>query len=219
MVRSELKMLFQTQKVKYPGAGPWLALKKVMSPGMARRNVPPGLGDWAGAGIDQHARTPTRLRRATQRLRIWASFGIVRTGSFEGAILWAPDPFAHIFRRGSSASRRPSPKRLKARTLRKMAAPGKRQIQGLISRIIRPALRSQPQLGVGGCVPSPRKLSEASAMIDVPTLSVEVTMRGAMQLGRICRHSKRGSRTARALAASMYVRALTESTLPRTIRA
>ena len=72
-------------------------------------------------------------------------------------------------------------------------------------RIIRPAFRSQPQLGVGAVSRSPRKLSEASAMIDVPTLSVEVTMMGAMQFGRMCRHSKRGSCTARALAASMYV--------------
>src|SRR5215470_15844712 len=125
---------------------------------------------------------------------------------------------SYIFRRGSSASRKPSPKRLKASTVRKIAIPGKRQIHGLISRIIRPAFRSQPQLGVGGCVPSPRKLSEASAMIDVPTLSVDVTMMGAMQLGRMCPHSKRKSRTARALAASIYVRALIESTLPRTMR-
>src|SRR5262249_7848052 len=126
---------------------------------------------------------------------------------------------SHIFRRGSRASRKPSPNRLNASTVRKIAIPGKRHSQGLISKIIRPAFRSQPQLGVGGCVPSPRKLSEASAMIDVPTLSVEVTMRGAMQLGRMCRHSRRGSRTARALAASTYVRVLTDSTLPRTMRA
>src|SRR5512145_2540780 len=95
-----------------------------------------------------------------------------------------------------------SPKRLKASTVRKMARPGTMHIQGLISRTIRFAFRSQPQLGVGGCVPRPRNLSEASAMIETPTLNVEVTRIGARQFGRICRHSKRTSRTASALAAS-----------------
>src|SRR5439155_26020902 len=114
---------------------------------------------------------------------------------------------SYTFKRGSSASRKPSPKRLKANTVRKIAIPGTIRTQGLISRTIRLAFRSQPQLGVGGCVPRPRKLSEASAMIETPTLNVEVTRIGAMQFGRICRHSKRTSRTASALAASTYVRA------------
>src|SRR5215471_5115556 len=37
-------MLFQTQKVSYPGAGPWWALKNVISPGRAIRRVPPDFG-------------------------------------------------------------------------------------------------------------------------------------------------------------------------------
>src|SRR2546428_6506507 len=60
--------------------------------------------------------------------------------------------------RGSRASRRPSPKRLKPSTVTKMARPGNSDSQRLSWMKATLALRSQPQLGVGGWVPSPRKL-------------------------------------------------------------
>src|SRR5258707_8288328 len=63
--------------------------------------------------------------------------------------------------RGSRASRRPSPKRLNPSTVTKMARPGNRESQALAWMKVTLALRSQPQLGVGGWVPSPRKLKEA----------------------------------------------------------
>src|SRR5262249_57569352 len=91
-------------------------------------------------------------------------------------------------RRGSSASRSPSPKRLKPRTVTKIASPGKSASQALAWMNATLALRSQPQLGVGGCVPRPRKLSVASTMIDVAMPSVVVTMIGARQFGKTCRN-------------------------------
>src|SRR5712691_1070105 len=87
------------------------------------------------------------------------------------------------FRRGSRASRSPSPSRLKANTVTRIARPGKIVIHGLISMSVRFCFKSQPQVGVGGCVPKPRKLSDASMTMAVPILSVEVTIIGARQLG------------------------------------
>src|SRR6185436_12581941 len=97
----------------------------------------------------------------------------------------APAPTRGYFSRGSSASRRPSPKRLKPSTVTKMARPGKSDSQRLAWMKATLALRSQPQLGVGGWVPSPRNDSVASTMIDVAMPSVVVTMIGARQLGKM----------------------------------
>src|SRR5262249_39641958 len=105
------------------------------------------------------------------------------------------------------------------RTVTKMARPGKSEIHGLDWMNATLALRSQPQLGVGGCVPSPRNESVASTMIEVAMPSVVVTMIGARQLGRTWRRRIHGSRTPTARQASMYSFSLIERTLPRTNRA
>src|SRR6185503_8169805 len=115
-----------------------------------------------------------------------------------------PGRYSGYFRRGSRASRRPSPKRLKPRTVTKMAMPGKSEIHGFDWMNATFALRSQPQLGVGGCVPGRRKESVASTMIEVAVPSVVVTMIGARQLGRTWRSKIFQSRTPRARHASMY---------------
>ena len=81
------------------------------------------------------------------------------------------------------------------------------------------AFRSQPQLGVGGCVPRPGNDSVASTMIEVAMPSVVVTMIGARQFGRTWRTRIHGSRTPTARHASMYSFSLIDSTLPRTRRA
>src|SRR6185295_15493634 len=107
------------------------------------------------------------------------------------------------FSRGSSASRRPSPNRLNPSTVTKMARPGKSESHGLAWMKATLALRSQPQLGVGGCVPRPRKLSVASTMIEVAMPRVVVTIIGARQFGRTWRARISGSRTPRARQASM----------------
>ena len=54
----------------------------------------------------------------------------------------------NYFSRGSSASRRPSPKRLKPSTLMKMARPGKSDSHGFSWMKGTFTFRSQPQLGV-----------------------------------------------------------------------
>src|SRR2546428_7423421 len=100
-----------------------------------------------------------------------------------------------------------------------MASPGKSDSQALAWVKEMLALRSQPQLGVGGWVPRPRKLRVASTMIDVAMPSVVVTMMGARQFGRTWRKRIQGSRTPRARQASTYSFSLMDSTLPRTRRA
>src|SRR4029450_641620 len=63
---------------------------------------------------------------------------------------------------GSRASRRESPKRLKANTARLMARPGNSPIHGACSANSTAAPRSiSPQAAVGSCTPSPRKESDA----------------------------------------------------------
>src|SRR2546422_605657 len=57
---------------------------------------------------------------------------------------------------GSRTSRRPSPIRLNASTVSMMARPGKTEIQGAVSRYVRPSLSMLPHDGVGGCADSPR---------------------------------------------------------------
>src|SRR5690349_228501 len=63
---------------------------------------------------------------------------------------------------GSSASRSPSPRRLKPSTARKIAAPGATDIQGACSMKFLATLSICPQDGEGGCWPRPRKERAAS---------------------------------------------------------
>src|SRR6185437_15773610 len=65
--------------------------------------------------------------------------------------------------RGSVSARSVSPTRLKASTVRNMAAAGMKAICGAPSRLSRPSAIMLPQLGVGGGTPSPRKLRMPSA--------------------------------------------------------
>jgi hypothetical protein len=46
-----------------------------------------------------------------------------------------------------------------------MANPGKMVRWGAINIKLLPSLSIEPQLGVGGCTPNPKKLSPASAVI------------------------------------------------------
>ena len=66
---------------------------------------------------------------------------------------------------GSSASRNPSPTRLNDSTHRKIATPGNTASHGAWVRNRCAAFSIEPQDGDGGCWPSPRKDSDASAMI------------------------------------------------------
>src|SRR5206468_829486 len=167
-----------------------------------------GSNDRYARGLHEGREIDRRHGRTTIALR---SAGVKRA--------WRPRRGGGYFRRGSRASRRPSPKRLKPSTVTKMAMPGKSEIQGLDWMNATLAFRSQPQLGVGGWVPSPRKESVASTMIEVAMPSVVVTMIGARQFGRTWRRRIHGSRTPSARHASMYSFSLMDRTLPLTRRA
>src|SRR5262252_9813602 len=63
---------------------------------------------------------------------------------------------------GSNQSRSASPRKLKDRTVNTSAKDGNTTMCGASNKWLRPSLSIAPQLGVGGAMPSPRKLSDAS---------------------------------------------------------
>src|SRR5580698_1194905 len=87
--------------------------------------------------------------------------------------------------RGSSASRRPSPSRLKPSTARKMATPGNIDIHGAWLTKSFAVLSVDPQEGAGGNCPRPRNDRLASAMIAIATVRLACTMIGGRTLGRM----------------------------------
>ncbi|MNC92248.1 hypothetical protein D3C83_86370 [compost metagenome] len=70
--------------------------------------------------------------------------------------------------------------------------PGNSVRCGASNRCERPASSIVPQLGMGGCTPSPRKLSEASAMIAPAIPSVACTVTADSVAGITWRTSVRG---------------------------
>src|SRR5262249_2100589 len=95
--------------------------------------------------------------------------------------------------RGSSASLRESPKRLKAKTARLMASPGKTAIHGAVSAKSTAApLSIRPQAGVGSCTPSPRNDRDASARIACPRKAVSGMRCGGTTFGSMWRGRGRG---------------------------
>ncbi len=103
-------------------------------------------------------------------------------------------------RRGSSASRRPSPSRLNDSTSRKIDRPGQIAIHGALSMKSFAVFSMLPQLGAGGCWPRPRNDRLASAMIAAAIASVDCTISGDATFGSTCRTAMRhgGLPTARA---------------------
>src|SRR5438105_4921956 len=61
----------------------------------------------------------------------------------------------YVFRRGSRASRRPSPNRLIASTVIMITRPGTVVIHGYWRRKLRPSASILPHSAVGGCAPRP----------------------------------------------------------------
>src|SRR5215470_13805536 len=98
-----------------------------------------------------------------------------------------PRPFlvADYLSLGSSASRRPSPTRFSDSTTTKIASPGQIAIHGALVRKRCAALSMLPQDGAGGCWPSPRNDSAASAMIAAAIDSVACTRSAGRMLGRM----------------------------------
>src|SRR3546814_18240152 len=79
---------------------------------------------------------------------------------------------------GSSASRSPSPNRLMARTVIRMARPGKVTTHQARVMNSRESASMAPHSGVGGCAPWPRHPSAAASRLAVEQLS------GACKIGR-----------------------------------
>jgi hypothetical protein len=100
-----------------------------------------------------------------------------------------------------------------------MARPGKTASHGACSMNARPVLLSiSPHEGVGGCVPTPRKLSVASMRIALPNQMDAMMRIGAVTLGRMWLRMMRGCRQPMAWAASTYRFCLAAITAPRTMR-
>src|SRR2546427_1623149 len=121
---------------------------------------------------------------------------------------------------GSSRTRNQSPKSWVARTIRRMQNPGNTVSHHWPAINVERASESmRPQAGCGGGTPTPRKLSEASAMMTTPTVRLARTVAVFMTFGRICRLITR-SLLAPAISASFTnSRSRRVSTSPRMTRA
>ncbi|MNI53788.1 hypothetical protein D3C73_1086420 [compost metagenome] len=100
-----------------------------------------------------------------------------------------------------------------------MAIPGKVATHQLVAKYCLPSLNIPPQETAGGFMPKPKKLREASIIIVVATLIVDMTIKEDMTLGRICVKIILTSLAPTALAAFTKSRSFTLSTSPRTTRA
>ncbi len=76
-----------------------------------------------------------------------------------------------------------------------------------------------PHEGWGGCVPKPRKLSDASVRMAHDRAKLTWTMMGAEMLGRMCRATMRPEGAPTEWAASTYSISLVANTGPRATRA
>src|SRR5690606_22304563 len=123
-----------------------------------------------------------------------------------------------LLSRGSSASRSPSPTRLKASTVTTIARPGNVASHHAPNSTSLPSATILPHEGAGSGTPSPRNESPASSTIVLPMPSVAATMTGASTLGTRCRRMMRGPLMPSARAASMNSRSRRLSTSPRTMR-
>src|SRR5690606_6329744 len=95
-----------------------------------------------------------------------------------------PATVVQFFRRGSSASRKPSPTRLIAMTAAKIMMPGGIHSQGFnaSTRQVRASVSMLPHEGRGGWTPRPRKERALSVRIALATPRVAATTRGATAL-------------------------------------
>jgi hypothetical protein len=72
------------------------------------------------------------------------------------------------------------------RTVSRMANPGNIQSHHAETIYDLPSATIEPQAGVGGGIPTPRKLRDASRMITVPTWRVARTIREPATFGKMC---------------------------------
>src|SRR6185295_14023873 len=122
-------------------------------------------------------------------------------------------------RRGSSLSRRASPKRLEPNTARLMARPGKSTRCGAFWAYSAAETESiRPHDGYGSGTPSPRNDRAASTRMAAPSCAVTSTMNGPTVFGSTWRNAIRRWVRPSARAASMYCISRIDSTLARITR-
>src|SRR5206468_11283640 len=110
--------------------------------------------------------------------------------------------FQLSFKRGSAASRRPSPTMLYEVTVRNIAKPGNSVSHQPLGKSWRALERMEPQLAFDGGTPNPKKLNVDSIKMAEATPKVAATKTGAIVLGRIWRKIVRKSLAPSALAAT-----------------
>src|SRR5689334_12973134 len=110
--------------------------------------------------------------------------------------------YSRFARRGSSASRSPSPSRFTASTVTDRNSAGKKTIYGFTCHNARPSAMMLPQLGMIGGVPAPMNDNVASVIIAAAQMNVACTISGASVLGRMCFQMITGTRVPEATAAS-----------------
>src|SRR5690606_25692965 len=120
---------------------------------------------------------------------------------------------------GSSTSRSPSPSRLNARTVTKMAAPGKTLIHQAWDRNPCAAKSMPPHDGAGGWMPRPRNDSAASDRIAKANESDVCTINGPVMFGSTCRPRIERPLTPMVRATCTQGSLRTESVLARATRA
>src|SRR6516164_998563 len=94
---------------------------------------------------------------------------------------------------GSTASRKPSPRRLSEKTTTRMANPGARASQALSRMFSNPSRIIPPQVAVGGLTPRPMNAREASVRIALASHSEPMTRISGKMLGRMCLTMMRAS--------------------------
>ena len=94
-----------------------------------------------------------------------------------------PTVMNYIFNRGSSASRNPSPMKLKANEHTKMGRPKHSAIQPCWKIFSWAIFIMLPQVGIGSCTPKPRKLMTTSVAKAPARACVKATIIGANELG------------------------------------
>src|ERR1019366_3517284 len=105
-------------------------------------------------------------------------------------------------RRGSRASRSPSPSRLIASTVSASKMPGNRMMWNATATKLRPSAIMLPQLGICAGTPTPRNDSADSMSTADAAMKVACTTSGAVMFGSTWRHRISGSRVPIACAAS-----------------
>src|SRR5581483_4369192 len=144
----------------------------------------------------------------------------IATGRTSGSGILGTEDGAHRVgtRRGSRTSRSPSPSRLNATAVSRIAAPGNVTSHHWVVKYDWPWLTIRPQSGVGSCAPRPRNESADAVRMTADTSSETCTISGVIEFGRTCRRRIRRCGTPSARAASTYWRPATEAACPRTSR-